>query len=150
MCTAIRPRYLAGSAVLHSLRGEYEDAKRVVVEAIRYAEEYKLRHQVPLVRNSYGRVLAATGAHAAALTGFTAAAVEAEAMHMLPILWQARARAAAEAPALGRQSDSVHYLSAAHDAVAAIAGQFRDADLRDAFMARVERELSTILLPARG
>ena len=150
MCTAIRPRYLAGSAVLHSLRGEYEDAKRVVVEAIRYAEEYKLRHQVPLVRNSYGRVLAATGAHDAALTEFTAAAVEAEAMHMLPILWQARTRAAAEAAALGRQSDSAQYLAAAHDAVAAIAGQFRDADLRDAFLARVERELSTILLPARG
>jgi len=145
MMNTERPRYLAGSAVLHALRGEHDTAERLAREAIQYAETYGLRHQYPLVRLSHGRVLAAAGSPAAALDEFVTAATAAAALEMRPILWQAQARAAAAAAALGRDRDAEQYGAAAQAAAASVAAQFQDAELREAFLGHAGRQLSAIL-----
>jgi tetratricopeptide (TPR) repeat protein len=143
-----KPRHLAGTALLHSLRGEAEPAGRLASEACAYAEQYGLRHLYPLVRLTHGRVLAAAGRHEEALVEFAAAEATAREMGQQPLLWQTHAAAGRSLLALGRDAEAAKEQRQARAVVDEIGGLFADEALRSAFLESAQRRLAQTSEPA--
>jgi tetratricopeptide (TPR) repeat protein len=134
-----KPRYLAGMGLLHALRGEDEPAGRLALEACAFTEQYGLRHLVPLVRLTHGRVLAAAGRHEAALIEFAATEEAAREMTQRPFLWQSHAAAARSLLALGRDMEAAAEQNQTQIVLDEIARLFVDEELRSAFQASTAR-----------
>jgi hypothetical protein len=139
-----RPRFLAGTALLHSSRGEHEPAERLAMEACAFAEQYSLRYLYPLVRLTAGRVLAAANRHEAALAEFAAAEATAAQMGQRPLLWQAHAAAGRSLLALGRDAEAAEKQGQAQIVLDEIARLFADDELRSAFRESAARRLHSL------
>ena len=129
-----RPRYLAGAALVSARRGDQAEAVRLAEEACALVEQYAMRHRAPLVRLSYGRVLAAGGAHEAALAQFEIAATAAAALGMAPLRRQAQAATSTSLRALGRDAEAGQQQAAAEATAEGIAARMSDESLRREYL----------------
>jgi class 3 adenylate cyclase/tetratricopeptide (TPR) repeat protein len=149
MMNVEKPRYLAGMALLHSSRGEDEPAERLAREAFAFAEQYGLRHLVPPVRLTAGRVLAAAGRHEEALVQFAIAEEAARDMEQRPLLWQTLAAAGRSLTALGRNLEAADKEDQTRAVLNDIAGLFEDEEMRAAFRESAERRQRSMAQDAR-
>ena len=129
-----RPRLLTGSALLAQARGDLEQACSLVLEAIDFAQERKMRHILPLTYLTLGKIQAQQGRTAEALTNLAAAEAAALEMGMRPIIWQTRAAAAELLQANGDEAGAAAQWAAAQEMVDEIAGLMMDEQLRESYL----------------
>jgi len=132
-----RPRLLAGAALLALKKGDSLEARRFIDEAILYADERKMKHVMPLISLTAGKVHRALGDVEKSLQHFEAAEAEALSLNMRPIVWQARTEAAGLLKASGQHEAAAAKGNASRSVVEEIVSLFRDPDLRAAYLDNV-------------
>jgi class 3 adenylate cyclase/tetratricopeptide (TPR) repeat protein len=129
-----RPRQLAGAALLASAKGNHSNAVKWAEEACREAGKSAMRHYIPFTSLALGRVLVARGDYEAGLEALKRAEGEARSLRMRPIQWQANQEMGRALDRLDRVEQAEAKQKQARAVVEEIASQFKDAELRQAYL----------------
>jgi class 3 adenylate cyclase/tetratricopeptide (TPR) repeat protein len=129
-----RVRFLVGSAMIALTHEQFDEAIQLVSKARSFAEERAIKYLYPLIHLTEAQIRAARGEQETALDHFARAEETGLPMQLRPVVWQARAGAAAVLAALGRTSEAEAQQVAARDMVDEIAGRFTDPLLRGQFV----------------
>ena len=137
-----RPQLLIGSAFVEMMKGQCDEAARLVGEARQFVEERSMKHFYALVAFADAQVNAAQGRGDEAIESFALAEEQALQMQMRPLVWQARAGAAQLLSFSGQASKAEVKLGEARDMVDEIGGLFQDEDMRGMFLKNASRKLN--------
>lgn len=136
-----RARLLAGSALLARSRGELDQARLSIEEAIAYAQERGMRNLTPLLSFVDGNIHLAAGELEKALQAFEVAESKATDFTMRPLVWQARAVATETLAKMGRREEAENMLAGARAMTKEIARLFQDRTLRETFEQNIATRL---------
>ena len=137
-----RPQLLIGSAFVALARNRLDEAWELVQEARRLAEATAMKHYYPFVAFADSQVSAARGETDRALENFSRAEEGALEMGMRPLVWQARAGAAAVLTTLGRRDEAESKQNEARAMIDEIAGLFEDEELGLAYLESAMKKLA--------
>jgi tetratricopeptide (TPR) repeat protein len=137
----VKPQLELGLGLIAATRGEMEEAAGLLESAKAYAAERGMAFFAPLANMALGMYHGGTQQPTAALEHFEEAEQGAEAMGMLPTLWQARAAMAGVLTTLGKQDEADEKRKAASSVIDRIAEKISDAELRSEFVGNATSKL---------
>jgi hypothetical protein len=127
--------------VIALVRGDVDQAYDLIDSAEAYAKEHEMRFFWPFTNMIKGMFYGTTNQPDKALEHYAAAEEQAQAMGMLPVLWQVQAASAGIHAAEGRIEHADERREHARKTIDQIAAGISDAELRSQFVGNATQKL---------